>query len=72
MDEREGFFRTGKDTMANQYKDQKFYSNMCKEIIEVGGYQRKLYKEHGKKANFDVNGSLATMLGFCATNNEGK
>jgi methyltransferase-like protein len=72
MDEREGLVKNGKETLGNNYKDQKFYAGVCKEILEVGAYQRKLFKEHAKKGTqFDVNGSLASLLGFCATNNDG-
>lgn len=45
--------------------------NGYKEILELGKVQRKLFKEHQGKG-FNVNCSLAELLGFCATNNNGK
>ncbi len=41
------------------------------EILDVGKVQRKLFKEHQGKG-YNVNGSLAELIGFVATNNNGK
>lgn len=71
MDEREGLISMGQKAMATNYKEQKFYANGFAEILEVGKVQRKLFKEHNGKG-FNVNSSLAQVLGFCATNNNGK
>ena len=56
--------------MITTYKE-KFYGQVFTDIIQTTKYQKKLFKEHGGKV-FNVNGSLAEVLGFAGTNNGGK